>query len=55
MTGALWLTGSIARPVRRLADAARAVRLAGGRRVPLPDMSKSAATRSVKWAAPSPP
>lgn len=40
MTGALWLTGSIARPVRRLADAARAVRLAGGRRVPLPDMSK---------------
>ncbi len=40
MTGALWLTGSIARPVRRLADAARAVRLAGGRRVPLPDMSR---------------
>ncbi len=40
MTGALWLTGSIARPVRRLADAAREVRLAGGRRVPLPDMSK---------------
>jgi two-component system sensor histidine kinase ChvG len=40
MTGALWLTGSIARPVRRLADAARAVRLAGGRRVPLPDMTK---------------
>ena len=40
MTGALWLTGSIARPVRRLADAARAVRLAGGRRVPLPDMSQ---------------
>ena len=40
MTGALWLTGSIARPVRRLADAARAVRLAGGRRVPMPDMSK---------------
>ncbi len=39
MTGALLLTGSIARPVRRLADAARAVRLAGGRRVPLPDMS----------------
>ncbi len=40
MTGALWLTGSIARPVRRLADAAREVRLAGGRRVPLPDMTK---------------
>ena len=38
MTGALWLTGSIARPVRRLADAAREVRLAGGRRVQLPDM-----------------
>lgn len=38
MAGALWLTGSIARPVRRLADAARQVRLAGGRRVELPDM-----------------
>lgn len=38
MAGALWLTGSIARPVRRLADAARKVRLAGGRRVELPDM-----------------
>lgn len=40
MTGALWLTGSIARPVRRLSDAARDVRLAGGRRVPLPDMGR---------------
>jgi two-component system sensor histidine kinase ChvG len=40
MAGALWLTASIARPVRRLADAAREVRLAGGRRVDLPDMSR---------------
>ena len=40
MAGALWLTASIARPVRRLADTAREVRLAGGRRVALPDMSK---------------
>jgi two-component system sensor histidine kinase ChvG len=40
MAGALWLTASIARPVRRLADAAREVRLAGGRRVGLPDMTK---------------
>ena len=40
MTGALWLTASIARPVRRLADTAREVRLAGGRRVAPPDMSK---------------
>ena len=39
MAGALWLTASIARPVRRLADSAREVRLAGGRRVVLPDMS----------------
>lgn len=40
MAGALWLTASIARPVRRLADTAREVRLAGGRRVELPDMSR---------------
>ena len=39
MAGALWLTASVAQPVRRLADAAREVRLAGGRRVSLPDMS----------------
>lgn len=32
------LTVNIAWPVRRLAEAAREVRLAGGRRVPLPDM-----------------
>lgn len=35
---ALVLTVQIAWPVRRLAEAAREVRLAGGRRVPLPDM-----------------
>ena len=35
---AVGLTFYIARPVRRLAGTARAVRLAGGRRVPLPDM-----------------
>ena len=35
---ALVLTIQIAWPVRRLAEAAREVRLAGGRRVPLPDM-----------------
>ena len=39
MGSAIWLTLSIARPVRQLADAAREVRLAGGRRVPLPDLS----------------
>lgn len=39
MAGALWLTASVAQPVRRLADAAREVRLAGGRRVSLPDMN----------------
>lgn len=40
MLGAVWLTTSVARPVRSLADTARKVRLAGGRRVPLPDMSR---------------
>ncbi|MFP4519636.1 MAG: stimulus-sensing domain-containing protein [Oceanicaulis sp.] len=39
MVPAVWLTVSIALPVRALSDAAREVRLAGGRRVPLPDMS----------------
>ncbi|MGJ3230692.1 MAG: stimulus-sensing domain-containing protein [Oceanicaulis sp.] len=39
MVVAIWLTVSIARPVRQLSDAARRVRLAGGRRVDLPDMS----------------
>ena len=38
LVSAAGLTAYIAAPVRRLADAARAVRLAGGRRVPLPDM-----------------
>ncbi|MEQ8406595.1 MAG: stimulus-sensing domain-containing protein [Oceanicaulis sp.] len=38
MVVAIWLTISIARPVRELSDAARRVRLAGGRRVDLPDM-----------------
>ncbi len=38
LLSAAGLTAYIAAPVRRLADAARAVRLAGGRRVPLPDM-----------------
>lgn len=36
---AIVLTVQIAWPVRRLAEAAREVRLAGGRRVPLPDMT----------------
>lgn len=37
---AIGLTVYIAVPTRRLAQAARDVRLAGGRRIPLPDMSK---------------
>jgi two-component system sensor histidine kinase ChvG len=40
MVGAVWLTTSVARPVRTLADTAREVRLAGGRRVPVPQMSR---------------
>jgi len=39
MALAIWLTFSIAQPVRELSDAAREVRLAG-RRVDLPDMSR---------------
>ena len=39
MIAAIVLTRWIARPMRKLAAAAREVRLAGGRRVPLPDMS----------------
>lgn len=40
MVLAVWLTFSIAQPVRELSDAACTVRLAGGRRVALPDMSR---------------
>jgi two-component system sensor histidine kinase ChvG len=40
MASAVWLTFSIAQPVRDLSEAARKVRLAGGRRVALPDMSR---------------
>ncbi|XBQ17438.1 MAG: stimulus-sensing domain-containing protein [Oceanicaulis sp.] len=39
MLGAILLTRSIARPIRRLAGAADKVRRAGGRRVELPDFS----------------
>ncbi len=48
----IYLAGTIARPIRRLAAAAERVRRGQGRQVPIPDFT-SAATRSASSRAPS--